>query len=175
MRLSHPPRHPSCFPSRLRAFVAHLSFALGYNSPMRRYAPSASLEPRMEMTPLLDVIFLLLTFFIYSLVLTVRAQVVPVKLPSLASGQVAEGTKIAAISVDASGDFFFNRDKLDYEALRARLAEMAKQPNPPTLFLALDARPGSVDRGPALVNLIDTLRSLGLKDFYIVGQPEKKP
>jgi len=42
---------------------------------MRRLIRSNSDDwaPRIEMTPLLDVVFLLLTFFIFSLVLMVRA------------------------------------------------------------------------------------------------------
>ena len=38
-------------------------------------------EPRLEMTPLLDVVFLLLTFFAFSMLVMVRADVVDVDLP----------------------------------------------------------------------------------------------
>jgi len=146
-----------------------------YNAAMPRYVPSSSLEPRVEMTPLLDVIFLLLTFFIYSLVLTVRAQVLPVNLPTLASGEVSAEADIAAITVDAEGSFYLNQQPMNFDILRTRLADLAERDQPPVVFIALDAEPGQTDRGPALVRLIDTLRSVGLPDFYIVGQPEPTP
>ena len=42
-------------------------------------------DTRVEMMPLIDVGFLLLTFFIYAMVLMVRAEVLPVPLESYAS------------------------------------------------------------------------------------------
>ena len=46
--------------------------------PLRR----SEHETRVEMMPLIDVVFLLLTFFIYAMVLMVRAEVLPVPLES---------------------------------------------------------------------------------------------
>jgi biopolymer transport protein ExbD len=140
---------------------------------MKRHAvASTAYEPRIEMTPLLDVIFLLLTFFIYSLVLTVRAQVLPVNLPTLTAGQVPAEAEIAAITVDAAGDFYLNARPLNFDALKQQLADLGRRDKPPVIFIALDAKAGDVDRGPTLIRLIDTLRKVGLPNFYIVGQQE---
>ena len=42
-------------------------------------------EARVEIMPLIDVIFLLLTFFIYAMVLMVRAALLPVEMHGFSS------------------------------------------------------------------------------------------
>jgi len=134
---------------------------------IRRY----DLAPRVEMMPLIDVVFLLLTFFIYSFVLMVRAEVLPVALTPLGTGERATAGQIQAITIDHAGKLFLNREAINDEQLIEQLLEMAKQPKPPALFLALEAE-GSMDRGPALINLIETVRAAGFQNFSIVGQPK---
>ena len=46
-------------------------------------------EMRIEIMPLIDVIFLLLTFFIYAMVLLVRAEMLPMELPEFTSAAPA--------------------------------------------------------------------------------------
>src|SRR5690606_8300025 len=69
-------RHPG---ARVRSTVSR---PIAYHVVMR-FVRRHDLAPRMEMIPLIDVIFLLLTFFIYSLALMVQAQVLPVALPPI--------------------------------------------------------------------------------------------
>lgn len=129
------------------------------------------------MVPLIDVIFLLLTFFIFSLALMVQAQVLPVKLAPIETGTAAEPGPIAALTIDRAGRVYLNREPIENEALEQALREMAEQESPPTLFLAMQASddPGdvsgqtTVDRGPLLVALIERVRQAGITDFSIVG------
>jgi len=141
-----------------------------------RHARRYNLTPRIEIMPLIDVIFLLLTFFIYSLVTMVRAEILPVELQTITTGRAAEPTAILAITIDQQGGLYLNRDPVSEETLDARLSEVAALDDPPTLFLALeDVMPsgsgGAVtDRGPMLVGLIERVRQAGLADFNIVGE-----
>ncbi len=131
--------------------------------------------------PLIDVIFLLLTFFIYSLVTMVRAEILPVQLQTLSTGRAAEPTTILAITIDAQGTFYINREPVTPEALDTRLDEIAQLDEPPTLFLALEDMPAaegvdiSIDRGPLLISLIDRVRQAGLAEFNIVGDKTVDP
>lgn len=140
-----------------------------YNGGMRRIIQRHGYEPRMEMTPLLDVIFLLLTFFIYSMVLTVRAQVLPVTLPAITAGEVPADAQIAGITVDAAGQLFLNRKPITREELEASLKELSEREKPPAVFIALEAGSDAVDRGPIFIDLIDTMRRLGIENFNVVG------
>lgn len=144
--------------------------------PVRRH----DLAPRVEIMPLIDVIFLLLTFFIYSLVTMVQAEILPVQLQTLTTGQAAEPASIMAITIDARGDLYFNRAPIEDDALDEKLAELAQQDDVPKLFLALEdtltTDPGNtditertIDRGPLLIGLIERVRKAGIEDFNIVG------
>ncbi len=136
------------------------------------------LSPRLEMTPLIDVIFLLLTFFIYSLVMMVRAEILPVTLTSVSTGEQGQDADVVAITIDKAGAFYLNRRVIQPEELNARLTEMAGAEAQPRLFLAMevddpDADPAQrVDRGPLLIGLIDRVRRAGIEDFNIVGEAE---
>ncbi len=131
--------------------------------------------------PLIDVIFLLLTFFIYSLVTMVHAEILPVQLQALTTGEAAKPASIVAVTIDARGDLYLNRVLIDDERLDERLNEIAQLDEKPKLFLALEDTPGAtpgdapgvipapVDRGPLLIGLIERVRRAGLEDFNIVG------
>jgi biopolymer transport protein ExbD len=133
------------------------------------------LSPRIEIMPLIDVIFLLLTFFIYSMVTMVRAEILPVQLQTLTTGQAAEPTAILAITIDARGELYLNRAPITPDELDKKLNEVADLEDPPKLFLALEDTPAiggggaMVDRGPLLIGLIERVRRAGLEDFNIVG------
>ena len=129
------------------------------------------LAPRVEMMPLIDVIFLLLTFFIYSLIVMVRAEVLPVTLTSLGTGTRAKPTQVQAITIDHQGGFFLNREPISAESLDSRLHEIAGMADRPTIYVAMEAY-GSTDRGPVLINLIERIRTAGIEDFVVVGQPK---
>ncbi|MFA9476754.1 ExbD/TolR family protein [Phycisphaerales bacterium AB-hyl4] len=136
------------------------------------------LTPRVEMLPMLDVIFLLLTFFIYSLLVMVRAEVLPVELVPVGTGEAAQTGTVKAITIDRAGQIYLNREPVDNDTLDSRLSELAEADDPPRLFLAMestldgDAAAGpAVDRGPMLVALINRVQRAGLYDFVIVGEP----
>ncbi len=139
------------------------------------------LSPRVEIMPLIDVIFLLLTFFIYSLVTMVQAEILPVQLQTLTTGEAAKPASIVAVTIDAQGSLYLNRVLIDVERLDQRLSEIAQLDEKPKLFLALEdtlstareqepgAVGGIVDRGPLLISLIERVRRAGIEDFNIVG------
>ena len=135
------------------------------------------MSARIEMVPLIDVIFLLLTFFIYSLVTMVQIELLPVTLRSLVMGQSAQPVSVAAVTIDRLGRLYLDRQPVDEAELFTRLHDMAESDNPPGLFLAMeepsDDEPlgPAVDRGPMLISLIELVKRAGIADFNIVGQP----
>jgi len=126
--------------------------------------------PRVEMTAMIDVIFLLLTFFIYCMIMMIRADVLPVRLTPISTGNAATPEKIEAITIDKSGSLFFNRQKVAYDELDARLSALAKDGSHGRIYVALEAE-GASDRGPVLLNMIERLRAAGINDFVFVGAP----
>lgn len=133
------------------------------------------LSPRIELLPMIDVIFLLLTFFIYSMVVFVRPQLLPVQLVSVGEGKAAEPGQVQAVTLDAQGQLHLNREPIDGAALDAQLRAWAQEDAPPRLFLAVEQTgpgvPVTVDRAPLLIRLIERVRSAGIEDFAVVGPP----
>lgn len=125
------------------------------------------------MMPLIDVVFLLLTFFIYAMVLMVRAHLLPVELPTLRGGLSGQGPRVEAVSItmDETGSLFVNAqpatlaDAID--AVRAFKAE-----NPDGRVYVAPSAAGNADRLPAFLQLVNRLRSSGIDEFFIVGRPE---
>ena len=126
------------------------------------------------MMPLIDVIFLLLTFFIYSMMVMLHAEILPVSLVSLGTGQLGTDAGIHVITIDRDGQLFFDRQQVAGDELDRRLADLAGDGTRRRLYLAVEAE-GQVDRGPLLTNLLERVRAAGIVDFAIVGQPADKP
>lgn len=131
------------------------------------------------MLPLLDIVFLLLTFFIYSLAVMVEARVLPVQLTPV-SGQTATGTRgpITVLTITEAGDYFLNRDPVAEGRLDERLRTLASELDNRTLFVALEGGGGAgavtrVDRGPTLIRLWQRLQRAGIRDVAFVGPPSR--
>ena len=83
----------------------------------------------INMTPLVDVMLVLLIIFIITV--PVMKHAVNVDLPQATSQQEQVKPETVKLSVDASGAYFINENKVSDEALPALLqAEAAKNPQP---------------------------------------------
>ncbi len=123
------------------------------------------------MTPLIDVIFLLLTFFIFSLVLLVRAEVLDIKLPSINTGDKPGGTNITIV-LDNQGALFFEGEPIELEVLAEAIRARREVAVDAALLIAAD-REGSSGK---LIELVAYLSREGLGDFSLIGmQPPPAP
>ena len=99
-------------------------------------------EMRIEIMPLIDVIFLLLTFFIYAMVLMVRAELLPVQMHAFSSGEAARVPPAVAITIDRDGAIYFNREQISIDRVLERLeavkAANAARVDTPTAAALLD-------------------------------------
>lgn len=120
------------------------------------------------MTPLIDVIFLLLTFFIYSLITMVRVDVLPVSLAGLVGGSASTASQIDAVTIDRTGSVFWNREAIDWVELDRRLDAFAARDDDPTLYLAAEAQ-GDADRLPVMLRLMERVQAAGVANIAVVG------
>ncbi|MBB6430627.1 ExbD/TolR family protein [Algisphaera agarilytica] len=128
-------------------------------------------SPRLEMMPLLDVVFLLLCFFIYSFVVMIRADALSVGLASVTGGGQPSGQAIQVLTIDADGGFNFAGQPMDDSALDTLLRDLAADPAAPTLYVSL-AQDSTADRGPIVWDLLQRVEQAGLENFAIVGPPD---
>lgn len=126
-------------------------------------------ESRIEIMPLIDVVFLLLTFFIYAMVLMVRAEIVPMQLHEFESGEPARIPPAVTVSIDQSGSLFINRQTVEMDQIVLRLQEFKKEDPSTVIYLAAEEH-GTTDRLPTFLELYDKLALAGL-DIKLVGKP----
>ncbi|MDP7029382.1 MAG: biopolymer transporter ExbD [Phycisphaerales bacterium] len=126
---------------------------------------------RIELMPLIDVIFLILTFFVYAMVLMVRVDMVPVPLESYGSGESTEPDPAVAITLKLDGTVWVGQVQTGLDGMLAEI-DRAKAADPGTvIYLALEAGDGLTDRGPLLTAAWDRLHTAGI-DIKLVGQPD---
>lgn len=111
--------------------------------------------------PLIDVVFLLLTFFIYAVVLMDRIDVLPMQTAPLLGASRAEVPPAATISVDETGALFVDREPVAFDDLVPRLeARLAQDPD--TVIYVAASETGELDRLPVFLELYGRLSEAGI-------------
>jgi biopolymer transport protein ExbD len=138
---------------------------------MRRYSQRQSLSSLSEIniTPLLDLAFVLLIIFMITtpLLESSMSLIIPssgAKSPPVTSSQVQ------TISIDRNEAVRFNNQVVDLETLTAQLAEL-KRANPNVAIVIRPDRDLPVQK---LVTLMDTLQRAGIMKVGIATRAETK-
>lgn len=114
-------------------------------------------KARVEMLPLIDVVFLLLVFFIYSFLSMVVHRGLDVELPGATTAAVSQSDYVD-ITLTADNQIFVNKQPASLESAAAAVFAARGNEDLP-VFINGDQKAGL---GPA-VELLDRLRSEGIK------------
>lgn len=120
------------------------------------------------MAPLVDVVFLLLTFFVFAMVLMVRAEVLDVTLPTLGAAESADAVAAVTITLDAEGRIYLNTEPVEREGLLEALRESLTESPDAKIDIAADTACPAGD----LLGVIDLLSEGGFGAFQLFGTPE---
>ena len=85
-------------------------------------------SPRIELIPLLDVFFLILIFFFYSIFHLVEEKGIPVNLTTASSSTTQRDTELL-ITIDKNGHFMIDRDFVNLDTIKNRFSKMDKNSN----------------------------------------------
>lgn len=77
-------------------------------------------RPRIEMLPLIDIVFLLLVFFIYAMLSMAVHKALPVALPESATALTDPGRQIA-VTITRDGGVFIDKEPVDPAEVTATL------------------------------------------------------
>jgi biopolymer transport protein ExbD len=121
-----------------------------------------SQDVRLELIPLIDVIFCILTFFILAAVGLTRQQAISLDLPSAQTGQALPGQVIQGadrlyVSVDGLGQAYLDQQPVTLDLLYDVLLQF-NQVNPNGLMVLYASRDA---RYEDVVAVLDLLRSVG--------------
>lgn len=124
--------------------------------------------PQPMLSPMIDMIFLLLVFFIVSTMYMVEIKTIPIKMPTAAHTQtVTKSTFVVTVKED--GAIYLDDDKIDLPTL----CENAKGQ------LALDENFAVIIRGDkgveygAIIKLMDALKGAGITKFGLATETGK--
>ncbi|NJN88422.1 MAG: biopolymer transporter ExbD [Leptolyngbyaceae cyanobacterium SL_7_1] len=131
--------------------------------------PYESTEPdvRIELIPLIDVIFCILTFFILAAVTLTRQSAINVDLPSAETG-VTQMREMLIVSVDPIGQTYIEQEPISRDQLYQRLLDY-QQTNPQGLMVLYASRLASYND---VVDVLDLLRSVGGDRVALATLPE---
>ncbi len=123
----------------------------------------------IDIAPLVDVVFLLLIFFMLSTTFEVNPGI-KVNLPESSSKEIKKETKDIKIIITKSEHIYFNGKKVDLQQLKK---EFAKIKNKKRLII-IEADKFSYHG--VVVSVMDVAKSLGFNNFAIATKlkPEKK-
>jgi len=126
--------------------------------------------PLIEIAPLIDVVFLLLLFFMVTTQF-VAAPGLQISLPEIKPGAPVTTASKVNISVTAQGDIFVASNPVAIEDLKEVLKKAAPDMASTIVILTADK---NVPHGK-IVSMMDILRDLGIKKMVIAARWKVEP
>jgi biopolymer transport protein ExbD len=124
--------------------------------------PAARRKARIEIIPLIDVVFFLLATFVMVSLSMVKNQGISVNLPSAVTGTAQERKSFTTVSVMEDGRLFLDKEAVNIEELKVRLDRMKGDPD----FKVLIHADEKAYFGAA-VQILDEVRKLGITKVAI--------
>ena len=125
-------------------------------------SPIPKKRARIEIIPLIDVMFFLLASFMMVSLSQVHMKGIKVNLPTGASGETQSKRDYISVSVDSNGNPYFDKQMVTYEALTSILGKVHQENPDAKVFVRgdRDTVHGNV------IRVLDILRSQG---FYKIA------
>lgn len=119
-----------------------------------RLTDEVDLPAQINILPMIDVIFAILTFFMISTLFLTRSESLPVNLPQAETAKQNTTPTKVTLTVDKAGKIFVNKEEIDLKKLEARVRQEVKPEL--SLMVVLNADEG-VNHG-RIVEVMDKLR-----------------
>jgi biopolymer transport protein ExbD len=125
-------------------------------------SPIPHKKARIEIIPLIDIMFFLLASFMMVSLSQVHMKGIKVNLPTGQSGETQSKRDYISVSVDKDGHVFFDKDEYTYEKLLAKLQQVYRENPDAKVFVRGDA---DTVHG----NIIHVLEDLRAAGFYKIA------
>ena len=131
------------------------------------FSPSSK-KSRIEMLPLIDVVFLLLVVFIYTMLSMAVHRGLNLNLPESNSTEI-EKQLIISVSIDEKGIIYIDRRKIDHDQFTQSLISMTENKKNPGVLLFADKGIPYQD----LFKVLDMIRMAGLNRISLQAEAEE--
>ena len=126
-------------------------------------------EPKLMIIPLIDIMFFLLVFFIFSTLQMVEQKSLPVQLPQAAAAHQEEVVPIS-VTLDKDGKILLENEPITIEELGGQLyVKLADRPDVPVILRA----DRSVEHGH-VVEVMDELKAIGVTKLSIAAEVKRR-
>jgi biopolymer transport protein ExbD len=134
---------------------------------MRVQLPSHK-KARIEMLPLIDIVFLLLVFFIYAMLSMAVHRGLPVELPLSTSAQIDKKLTLS-VSVEADETIYVDKERVALEELTQVLRSKADHSREPGVLIFADRSL----QYQMIYSVLDKIRRAGLSRISLQADFEK--
>ncbi len=125
---------------------------------------------RIEILPLIDIVFLLLVFFIYAMLSMAVHRGISVNLPTSSSAMI-ERELLLSVTIKDSGEIFLDKRQIPLKDLAQFLKLRAKEKGSQGVLLFTDKRASC----QLLVKVLDQIRMAGLNRISLQTKMESQP
>lgn len=120
--------------------------------------------PRLMIIPMIDIIFFLMVFFLFSTLQMVYQKSMPVNLP-VASSSHQEAPKPVAITLMKDGTISIGDTMVSIEEIKPRVEQLADKADTPVILRADE----NVEHGK-VIKVMDEIKSAGVTKLSIATQ-----
>src|SRR5215210_415142 len=103
-------------------------------------SPRSQKRARIEIIPLIDIMFFLLATFVMVSLSMIKNQGIAVNLPGAATSTSQERKDYVALSVTEAGEYYFNKEALALEQIVERLRSLKSTEPEPRVFINGDTK-----------------------------------
>lgn len=126
-------------------------------------------KPRIEMLPLIDIVFLLLVFFIYAMLSMAVHKTLPVALPQSSTAKI-EKKLILSITIRADGTLYVDKEK----RLLRELGSYLKQLNTKERITGVSIFADKAVSYQELFRVLDQIRIAGITRISLQAEVERQ-
>ena len=135
-----------------------------------RLPEEPDLPPKINILPMIDVLFAILVFFIVSSLYLTRSEGLPVNLPRASTTEVQKNTQIV-VGLDEESKLTINSKPAEIEQLEAQIKKLMSAESTTTVVINADRL---VEHGE-VVEVIDRLRQIPDVQLAIAAKKKASP
>jgi biopolymer transport protein ExbD len=130
-------------------------------------SPRPQKRARIEIIPLIDIMFFLLATFLMVSLSMIKNNGLSVRLPTAEGSKAQPKEDATTITITADGSVFVNKEGVSPDELKAKLAALKQSTAEPRVRIQGDERASL----GAAVGVLDIARGLGIERISIVTKP----